>query len=82
MADPRTVDCEVWARREIKRPSRTSTAHLVEIRPRPGCAVLRGIRLPPNDEIFWLSPGWFYHYAVLCGGPVRDEIHPNGLPMA
>ncbi len=82
MSDPRTVDCEIWARREIKRLRRTSKAQLVEIRPRPGYPVLGGIRLPPNDEIFWPSPRWFHHYAVLSGGLVRDEIYPNGLPMA
>jgi hypothetical protein len=81
MSDPRTVDCEVWARREIKRLTRTVRAQLVEIRPKPGYRVLGGIRLPPDNEIFWPSPAWHYHYAVLAGGLVRDEIYPNGLPM-
>jgi hypothetical protein len=82
MSDPRTVDCEIWARREIKRLSRTSKAQLVEIRPRAGYLVLGGIRMPPDDELFWPSPPWHYHYAVLAGGLVRDEIHPAGLPMS
>lgn len=82
MSDPRTVDCEVWARREIKRLARTVKAQLVEIRPRPGYQVLGGIHVPPNNELFWPSPPWHYHYAVLSGGLVRDEIYPAGLPMS
>jgi hypothetical protein len=82
MADPRTVDCEVWARRKIKALARTAKAQLLEIRPKPGFRVLGGIRLPPNDQLFWPHPPWHYHFAVVVAGVVMDEIYPNGLPLA
>ena len=79
MSDPRSIDCEVWAKREAKRLGRTSIAQLVEIRPKPPFKVLGGIRLPPDDDLFWPSPPWHYHFAVLSAGLVRDELYPNGL---
>jgi hypothetical protein len=82
MSDPRTVDCEVWAKREAKRLRRTTTAQIVEIRPKKGYRVISGIRRPPNDELFWPSPPWHYHYAVLSGGLVRDELYPDGLSLS
>jgi len=79
MSDPRTVDCELWAKREIKRLNPIASAQLVEIRPKAPYKVLAGIRIPPNDELFWPSPPWHYHYAVLSGGLIRDEIYPGGI---
>ena len=81
MSDPRTVDCEVWAKREAKRLKQTADVQILEIRPKAGYRVLGGIRLPQNDEYFWPSPPWHYHFAVLSGGLVRDEIYPAGLPL-
>lgn len=81
MSDPRTVDCEVWAKRGAMRLNITSSAELVEIRPKPPYQVLGGIRLPPGDELFWPSPPWHYHFAVISNGLVRDEIYPEGLPF-
>lgn len=58
MSDPRTVDCEIWARQNIRSMPATTKARLLEIRPKVG-RVLSGIRLPPNNELFWPSPPWF-----------------------
>lgn len=82
MSDPRTVDCEIWARRELKRLSTRTKAQLLEIRPKPGYQVLGGIRIPPSNDFSWPSPPWHYHFAVFVGGDVRDEIYPAGLPLA
>ncbi len=83
MSDPRTMDCEVWARREAKRLAKSAvTVQLLEIRPKVGFRVLGGIRMPPNHKLFWPSPPWHYHFAVLSGGLVRDEIYPGGLALS
>jgi hypothetical protein len=82
MSDPRTVDCEVWARRKLKTLTRTTKAQLLEIRPKAGFKVLGGVRLPPNDELFWPSPPWHYHFAVVSAGVAMDELYPAGLPLA
>jgi hypothetical protein len=82
MSDPRTMDCELWATREAKRLRKTKSAQILSIKPKPGYLVLGGIRLPPNDELFWPSPPWHHHFAVISEGLVRDEIYPNGLPLA
>jgi hypothetical protein len=44
--------------------------------------VLGGIRLPPSDELFWPSPPWHYHFAVLSNGLARDEFYPEGVAFA
>ena len=75
------MDCERWARKEAKRLGAASGAKLLEIRPKPGYRVIGGIRLPPNDQLFWPSTPWHYHFAVFAGGLARDEIYPLGLPL-
>ena len=82
MSDPRTMDCEVWAKREAKRIRQTRSINILSVRPKPGYQVLGGIRVPPNNELFWPAPPWYYHFAVLCDGSVRDEIYPAGIPLA
>lgn len=48
MSDPRTMDFEVWARREAKRLAKSAvTVQLLEIRPKVGFRMLGGIRMPP-----------------------------------
>lgn len=81
MPDPRTVDCEVWANREARRLKRTAEVKVLKISPKVGYRVLGGIHIPPNNKCFHPSPPWHYHFAVLSGGLVRDEIYPTGLPL-
>ena len=81
MSDPRSVDCEVWARREMKRLGSTLVVQLLEIRPKAPYRVLGGVLLPPAEQMFWPYPPWHYHFAVVAGGLVRDEFHPQGIPM-
>jgi len=81
MPDLRSVDCEVWAKREIERLSTTLVAQLLEIRPKPPNVVLGGVRLPPAGQMCWPHPPWHYHFAIVAGGLVRDEFYPNGIPM-
>ena len=80
MSDPRSIDCEVWARREVTRLRGKGTVQLLEIRPKPPGRVLGGFRLA-SGQMYWPQPAWHYHFAVFALGLVRDELYPSGLPM-
>ena len=81
MSDSRSVDCEFWARREMRRLAGKGAAQLLEIRPKPPYRVLGGVRLPPTGEMSYPHPPWHYHIAVYAGGLVRDEFYPDGIPL-
>ena len=76
-----SMECEKWANRELKRLAQTTTARRVKIEPKPPAQFIGRIRIPLNDELVLPEPLWKEHWAVLADGLVRDEIHPNGLPM-
>ena len=80
MSDPRSMECKAWAKREGKRLATVYSVKFLEITPMQG-KVLGGVKLRPNDEVFWPSPPWHYHYAVFAGGLVRDELYPDGLGL-
>jgi len=82
MSDRRTMDCEAWARRRLKSLGPAAKGQLLEIRPKTGFRVLGGIRIPPNNELFWPSPPWHHHFAAVSGGLAMDEIYPAGVPIA
>ena len=80
MSDPRTMDCEVWAKQKAKTLLDKAKVELLDIR--PGFKqVISGIKIPPNDEMIWPFPAWHYHVAVLSQGLVYDELRPLGLPL-
>ena len=77
MQNYRTVDCEVWARRFIKKHQGKGFMRLIEIKPQPPGRYLGGILMPTGMQ----TPLWYNHFAVLLNGKIHDEAYPDGLPQ-
>ncbi|MDP9155269.1 MAG: hypothetical protein M3O74_13575 [Pseudomonadota bacterium] len=80
--DPRTMDCEVWARcraAEMRKWEPTITVTFLRISPK--------LRNVPSIGKIWLpgpkhySSNWLYHWAVLSNGVAYDEIYPGGVRL-
>lgn len=86
--DPRTMECDEWARSEASRLLDAEPSCLVELirievnkSLRAGGAKFIGPLRLPTGRYYSPIPGWAYHYAVLSDGVARDELYPNGLPF-
>lgn len=86
--DPRTMECDRWATREVARMSATqpdSHAEIIRIEPNAtlraaGASFIGPIWLP-DGHYYQPQPAWAYHCAVVSDGIARDELYPNGLPL-
>ncbi|SAL05592.1 hypothetical protein AWB81_07224 [Caballeronia arationis] len=88
ISDPRTMECDEWASKEkqrIQAQQRNAGVWLITIRLRQELrdrgAKLVGKIWMPSGAYLDPHPAWHYHCAVLFEGIVRDELHPNGLPL-
>jgi hypothetical protein len=86
--DPRTMECDEWARREADRMRAARPERSVELIRIEPCARWREAGASYIGSI-WLAAGryyhpnppWAFHYAVLSEGIARDELYPQGLPF-
>lgn len=86
--DPRTMECDEWAAREVRRlfaADPDCSVQIIRIEPfagpeTAGASFIGEVWLP-SGRYHSPSPAWAYHYAVLLKGIARDELYPNGLPF-